>query len=200
MDISSETLTDLIPHYLPRANKETLIEEIKNFPDLGNYALEKKAPDVLQGDIWKGLTVIDFSSGDRRDIKGIILSNTCDISFDNERKLPVKVTFAPVIKVSSLVNLLRSEKIPEEKIDGFVSSIKKQIVSNYFYIPSNSKIEDEYVANLADLHSVPMDYFLNSTGKENILSLSQSAFYFFIFKLSIHFCRFNESVNRYLYA
>ena len=60
------------------------------------------ASTMLQGDGWGGCAMFVFESGQKKVIKGAILSNSCDISHDNQYDRPPNVTFAPLIKLSSL--------------------------------------------------------------------------------------------------
>jgi hypothetical protein len=78
-----------LPSYLTPEQKEDLVSELRRFPDIVNFYLNSGFEDEpLQGDVWSDFTIIKFESGERRQCKGIILSNSCDISEDNERHLP----------------------------------------------------------------------------------------------------------------
>lgn len=55
---------------------------------------------------------------------------------------------------------------------------------------------DECIALLDDLHTIRLDSFEGIQERNKILTLNQIGFYIFLFKLSVHFCRFHEEVDR----
>lgn len=194
-----DNIKDQIPYYLTRPQKEGLIEALKDFPTntryyLGNYPEELKNA-VLQGDIFGNLTV--YSAQGNKKIKGIILSNSCDIDTSNKRELPVRALFAPLISLKKFIALLESNDLPAETISSKLDSIKKQEVTNMVYLPENDSFE-ESVVFLDDVYQIPA-HDLKTLLDDNckLVTLSQLGFYILLFKLSIHFCRFHESVNRY---
>lgn len=75
---------------------------MEEFPQSTNYHTVLWEDEILQGDAWNRFEVFNFESGKRKEIKGIILSNSCDISSDNQRDLPVNLTFAPVMNLENL--------------------------------------------------------------------------------------------------
>ena len=64
---------------------------------------------MLQGDGWRGFQLFSFESGERRSIQGIVLSNSCDISEDNQRVVAPKVVFAPIVKLAAIEARFREE-------------------------------------------------------------------------------------------
>lgn len=49
---------------------------------------------------------------------------------------------------------------------------------------------------LDDLHTVPLHAFERVAEKKKLFTLTLVGFYLFLFKLSVHFCRFHEEVAR----
>ena len=47
---------------------------------------------------------------------------------------------------------------------------------------------------LDDLHSMPIE--LHGQAAEKLFTLSMAGFYLFVLKLSVHFCRLHENVDR----
>jgi len=183
---------------LSDADKVSLADALADFPNNAEYYLGANVPDVdtLQGDGWTSLQVVDFGSLERRSIKGIILSNSCDISPENKRGLPTRLSFAPIIKLSAYVALLKASKLRGAAIENKLQSIKSQKVTSIFYLPPGGELEEEYIALLDDLHSMPAQSFFGMQERKNLFTLSQLGFYVFVFKLSVHFCRFHEGVHR----
>lgn len=92
-----EKFKDQIPYYLTQPQKEGLVKALEDFPDNTNYYLSNYPVDLktaaLQGDVFQGLTI--YGPQGSRQIKGIILSNSCDIDTQNKRDFPMRAVFAP---------------------------------------------------------------------------------------------------------
>lgn len=185
-----------LPNYLTPSEKGDLVAGLKDFPDHFQYYLLGKFQDeALQGDIWNDFTVIDFASGDRKNVRGLILSNSCDIDLTNTRQLPISITFAPLIKLAKLEHLLLQKK-NEVEVAEIVRNIKSQKNTSFIYLPEDSSVPiEESVAYLNDLHSMPMKIFVEQASK--VVTLTQQGFYLLVLKLSLHFSRFQEGVSRF---
>lgn len=201
MSFDSETLQRQIPYYLTAApEKEAFISELKALNEgaaKGYYLAQSVDPYIrtrLQGDGWQGFELFAFSAGERRTVRGIILSNSCDISVDNERSLPVKLTFAPIVRLSRLRDRFKERGLQDHQIDSKLRSIRSQNTTAMFYLPPGEALDDEYVVLLDDLHSMPTD--AHPLSSQKLFTLSRAGFYLFVLKLSIHFCRFHENVDR----
>jgi hypothetical protein len=201
MTFDTDLLQQQIPYYLTAdpAHK-LLLTEIKSLSEGADkgYFIPKKndayATEMLQGDGWAGFQVLSFTSGDRKMIRGIVLSNSCDVSPENERVLPLRVTFAPIMKLNNLRTRFMERGIRSEQIDQRLQAIRSQSVTNMFYLPADGPLDEEYVALLEDLHSMPIAAHQLAAGK--LFTLSMVGFYLFVFKLSVHFCRLHENVDR----
>ena len=196
MILSEDSIASHIPYYLTEDAKQGLLKELSDFPEKINYYTTRYPNDILQGDGMAGLQIINFDSGERKFTKGILLSNSCDIDTGNYRDLPIKMTFAPLIKIDKYTDLLIKKGIDKDKIDGKIRSIKEQKVTHIFFLPKNDKLDADYMALLSDLQTVPLNYVSKNPRCEKLFTLSQVGFYMFIFKLSVHFCRFHENVAR----
>ncbi|MGM0609321.1 MAG: hypothetical protein ACQESP_13005 [Candidatus Muiribacteriota bacterium] len=186
-----------IPYYLTEPAKDGILKSLKDFPDNMVYYTSFNTEDnVLQGDCWDKLDIIDIISSKKKEIKGIILSNSCDINPENSRDIPPKLIFAPVIPLGLYKEKLKEREVPESTINSKINSIKEQKVTSLFYLPKGGNLDSDHIVPLDDLHSLPTTFFLKKTYKCNHFRLSQAGFYLFLFKLSIHFCRFHEEVLR----
>jgi hypothetical protein len=184
-----------LPPYLSPEKKEQLYQELKSFPEKFSYYIFKDEPDVLQGDGWSGFEIISLETKEVKKIKAIVLSNTCDIDPNNKRVTPPKIIIAPLIALEKFIQVLENEQIPEIEIKEKVKAIKRQEITSIFYLPANEKLEKDHVVLLDDLYSQLFNSFAQSDRKK-LFTLSQSGFYLFLLKLSIHFCRFNDGVIR----
>lgn len=196
MGITVENIKDHIPYYLAQEAKEGLVKALRDFPEKMNYYTTTHPDELLQGDGWNSLDIINVETAERKSIKGIILSNSCDISTENIRDIPARIVFAPIIPLSNYENLLAQRGVDPNKVSSKISSIKKQQVTSLFYLPKGGYLESDHIAVLDDLHTLPVQRFCEKTDRRKQFTLSQVGFYLFLFKLSIHFCRFHENVFR----
>ena len=195
MELSTDLLQQQIPYYLTQDAKDNLVKALKSFPSI-DYYINLYKTETLQGDGWTELGLIRFETAERKQVRGIILSNSCDIDPHNKRDLPANVVFAPIIKLKSFESLLKQANISAEKIKSKFSSIRNQMVTTLFYLPKGAGLDDEYIALLDDVHSVSYKIFYGQNKRAKLFTLSQAGFYLFILKLSIHFCRFQEGLVR----
>ncbi|MCW2218303.1 hypothetical protein M2232_001835 [Bradyrhizobium japonicum] len=191
----ADQLVDHVPTYLPQADQIKLIAQLRDFENQ-NYYTSKYPSDLLQGDGWTGFDVFNFSDGQRDRIKGIALSNSCDIDLANSRALPARIVFAPLVPVSNYVRLLQATAIAAEQIAQKIDSIKKQLVTSLFYLPRGAGLDEDHIALLDDLHNVPLGAFGARQDKAKLFTLSQMGAYLLLLKISIHFCRLGENVDR----
>ena len=199
MNLNAEDLQKGIPAYLSAADKEALVKALKDFPNTGKtypYFFDQHDSDPLQGDVWRGLEVVKFEDGSRKRILGMLISNSCDISPENKRYFPPKLSFAALIPLEKYRQALLNSQVSIERVEEHLTQIRAQSVTSLFYIPPGSNLQVEHIALLQDIHSLPLSSFLADSAKTRLASLNQLAFYLLLFKLSIHFCRFMEGVER----
>lgn len=199
MQLDADYLKDQIPYYLTQEAKENLVKalnKLPSFPGSVDYYTSRYPNEIMQGDGWPGLGVIQFETLEKKEVKGIIISNSCDISPENKRDFPTNIVFAPIMKLSNYKKLLSSKKVPPETIASKIESIRKQYITTLFYLPVGLGLEEEYIALLDDIHTIPHQSFVSQQDKPKVFTLSQVGFYIFLFKLSVHFCRFHENILR----
>ncbi len=199
MEVSVDLLRDHIPYYLTQNQKEGLRRAPEDFSQKGesaSYYTTHHQGELLQGDGWDALEIVQFKDTRRISTKGILLSNTCDMDFANKRERPPNIVFAPLISLSRYRELLTSQCLPVDVISSKIESIRRQEVTSIFYLPKGGELFDEYIAYFDDIHTIPVDYFDCLDCEQNLFTLSQFGFYMFLFKISVHFCRFHENVVR----
>lgn len=191
-----EQASIFLPKYLTPEQHRQLYEELRAFPTNTNYFTQKPdlRDELLQGDGWTGLVAINFKTRESKPISGVIISNSCDVNADNERALPVNVLFAPIIRLNRYEELLR-KGLDFQRAENVVGDIRRQRVTSLIYLPAFSDVIEESIVPLDDIHSHPLDDFIQQE-RSKIFTLSQYGFYIFLLKLSIHFSRFQEGVVR----
>ncbi len=190
-----------LPKYLSEANYKTLLKELKSFPDnidqrMYTTSLEK---DVLyQGDGFDSLPYMDMMNIDKgkKEHYSIILSNTCDIDQDNKRLYPSSIMYAPIIDLEKYIGILREQGVNEGIIVNHLRDIRKQSITSILYLPNNERITESIVF-LDRIMNIGNDYIKRDTLLHNrLFSLSDYGFYLLLFKISVHFSRIQEKVNR----
>lgn len=191
-----EEIQEQIPYYLTKEAGEGILKELESYSEKTQIILNRESEGFLQGDGWRGFKLFDFHSGKLINTKGIIISNSCDIAPENKRDFPAKITFAPLIKMKKIEELFRKSGLNQETTEQKIQSIREQKSTSFFFIPSQIGLDDEYAVWFNDIHSMPMQTFIESESREKTFTLNMTGFYLFLFKLSIHFCRFHENVDR----
>jgi hypothetical protein len=194
---SFEQIKLFLPKYLTPDKQAKLFEELKQFPENKNFYQSPAPPaELLQGDGWRGLVVIDFDSLEKKPISGVILSNSCDIDIHNPRATEMNILFAPIIRLEKYRLVLAAGGISQAQIESTLSTIRKQRVSYIFYLPELRGVIEESMILLDDVHAQPLRSFLANSERSRLFVLSQYGFYILLFKLSIHFSRFQEDIDR----
>jgi len=195
-----ENIELFLPRYLTDTTASGLIDSLRQFPDnvdqrlyLGSLAASEP---MLQGDGIEELTVCHLSTRSFYDAPCVVLSNSCDIDPANERHTPVNICYAPIFRLDKYRQELE-RKYDHGKATSVVESIRKQRVTQYFYLPSGLGLSYEGVVFLDQVCSAPPTPEFHAQMKaRRIFTLSQYGFYLFLFKLSVHFTRMGEGVDR----
>lgn len=201
MKLDAETLIQHI-YYLTAEDQKVLLEELSAISRGGTaeYVLSASRDSfkevMLQGDGWRGFQLFLFETGDRRSVRGIVLSNSCDVDPENPRDVPARVIFAPLVKLAAFKALLEAGGISAERIADKIAAIKAQKTSNIFYLPAGGVLQEDYVVRFDDAHNMPVTAHAKAEGREKLFTLSNTGFYMLVLKLSVHFCRLQEKVNR----
>lgn len=191
-----QTIKDQIPYYLTRQAADGLIKELESYNGNTAFYTNRYPSDFLQGDGWRGFEIFDFEVDAKRTIRGIVVSNSCDISTDNPRDIPAKVSFVPIFKLKNLKAIFENSGMDPKVCASKIQAIKEQKNTSFFFLPAQGAIQEEYVAFFSDIYSMPTHKFFQNTTKTKLFTLNMTGFYLFLLKLSIHFCRFHENVDR----
>ncbi|WP_322880305.1 hypothetical protein [Pandoraea sputorum] len=198
LDMSQEGIERQFPAYLTDDQKALLSEELKAFrsPKFP-YFTSMYPGDLLQGDGWSGFSVFDMRLSEVKRTRGIVLSNSCDISLENKRDFPPRVAFAPLIPLSAYENALANSGIRAEAVEAKLQAIRDQDVTSIFYLRKGGELEGDHIALFDAVSNVPLDLLSATERRRKLFTLSQGASYLFTLKLSVHFCRFHDKVVRY---
>lgn len=195
MDISEDDLRRYVPYYFTKGRADRLISALRD-PPSRRYYHSQVDREPLQGDGWQRLQLFRFDDGKRDFVHGLILTNSCDLAAANTRMLPAKLNFVPLIEFQKYLSLLASNGISAERIQQHAKDVRAQSVSEIFFLPQDMLAGPERIAYLRDVHTMPVAALVSDGNARRILSLSDVGFYLFVVKLSIHFCRLHEEVDR----
>jgi len=198
--IAWEEVKKYLPQYLSAESTKVLFEALNQFPENIDSRLYTNAlldeNTIFQGDSIKNMPVVNLPDPSINEAPVMILSNTCDNDPSKERYITANLIYAPIIKLKKLVMLLKENGIEEPRIESLVVSIRKQYVTQVFYLPIGSGVEEESIVFLDKINSC--DNILKGiTLKEiRVFCFSDYGFYLLLFKLSVHFTRVQEKVDR----
>lgn len=192
-----------LPKYLSAESQEELFAELKSFPeniDKRFFTELLKASKVLyQGDGIRDLPIVEFATRTFLDVKALIISNTCDTDPTNKRRFSAYAAYAPILNLSKWEATLKSNRPKGEwqSIEGHIQGIRAQTVTQFFYLPPSPALPNESFVRLDRLFSIPTDEIpADSIPERRIFTLSNYGFYVLLFKLSLHFTRIQDSIDR----
>lgn len=200
MDI--EDIKCYLPKYLSTEAQAKLFDDLSAFPSNIDQRLYTVIPNgdeiIFQGDGINELLVVNLPDDHTQPVPCIILSNTCDIDINNKRYLLPTIIYAPIVTIEKYCSLIRRLGVyPAESIESHLESIRKQRITSIFYLPCSTVLKQESMALLDKINNCSSDYIPRESLRERrIFSLSQYGHYLLLFKLSIHFTRIQERVDR----
>lgn len=145
---------------------------------------------LAQGDIVEALTAcfIDEEGATKSTkvpIPALLLSNTCDMSMDNNSPRKQTYTIVPLL-------LFNEDRYNPNKI----RDIKSNVISDMLYLPSVPALGGSYIAQFDRACSVSSAYVHKQLLSQKRSSFSQRGYYFFMAKLSLHLTRPENEVKR----
>jgi hypothetical protein len=200
--ISIEDVQLYLPKYLTPDSEKALFEELKNFPQNIDGRLYtsrlKNELTIFQGDGIKELLVVNLPDTNVNPSPTMILSNTCDIDPNNQRLFKSRLVYAPIFNLKKYHNmLLTASSRDQAAIDQHVESIKRQRITQVFYLPKGGQLTNDSMVFLDRINNCDNSYISRDRIKElRLFTLSDYGLYLFLFKLSIHFTRIAEKIDR----
>lgn len=194
MKLTDEYIATFLPQELSLPMRKGFLDQLRKFPHAMDYYYSYQAEQFLQGDVYGGFVSYNPDTGQKKEIRGIILSNTCDISGDNARWTAPRVVYAPIIRLSKLEAVYKQAGVSATQIASRMDAIKRQEVTYLFYLPQGDALDDEYVALLDAIEHTSTEHLYQKC--KRVATLGMAGFYMFLFKLSIHFTRMHEGVVR----
>ena len=194
-----------LPQYLSSKDKDALRKELKDFPTDGTKdtiytAALNTAEYLLQGDGINEMLYLYFPKTDIKNVPAILLSNTCDMSLENLRINGCRILYTPLINFEKYANMLRAtykEAKDQKRIDNHLKDIKDQVITQALYLPKGGSLQYDAIVFFDRAISIPLDKdTVNQLCTKRIFSFSNFGFYLFLLKISIHFTRIQEKIDR----
>jgi len=190
-----------LPKYLSPESNKKLWDGLKQFPDHYEkdfYWNNSNIKEILQGDGFSDGYIINLPNTTVKVGNTIIISNSCDIDFNNSRFYETQIILSPIINLEKYINKLNL-RFPGQvdRISEHIQNIRNQKISTIFYLPKSHGMSNEGFIFLDKLISLPNNVQIrNSYFMNQLFRLSNLGLYIFLFKLSVHFTRIQEKVDR----
>jgi hypothetical protein len=200
--LSIEDIKLYLPKYLSPETEAKLLADLDAFPesvDARFYGFIGKEAELLyQGDGVKDLPVVNLPDPNRSLASCLVISNTCDIDLQNRNKFPANVVYSPIISLKNYSRILLEEGVyTQQAVADHLNSIRHQQITQIFYLPAGQYLPEESIVFFDRLVSCSNGHINRQQLAElRLFSLSQLGHYVLLFKLSIHFTRIAERVDR----
>ena len=201
MNILDE-LEIFLPKFLSAESLKDLYSGLRDFPeniDARLYTEDLRNTDLIyQGDGLREMQVINFPDPEIRNVNSIVLSNTCDIDPTNKRNFPSQIVYAPIFNLNKYrQKLVEQSGDSEQKINAHITTIKKQEITQILFLPRYEGYLEESIVFLDRVLNLPRNTIPDAEIEtRRIFTLSDYGAYLFILKLSLHFTRIQDRIER----
>ncbi len=190
-----------LPKYLSAESTKELLKEIGDFPNNSNGSLYTSylsgVDKIFQGDGVCDLLVINLPETKVASVPSIVLSNTCDIDLDNPRELPMQITYSPIFNLEKYRKLLESQDKSPEYVRQHIDIIKRQGITQILYLPEGGNLKYDGIVFLDRINNCSNNAISRDNLRERrLFTLSNYGLYLFLLKISIHFSRIQEKIDR----
>ena len=199
--MSPEEIRKFLPTFLSQGSEKAFVDEVRNFlRQSENRPFYTEAlrlrPFVFQGDGLQNLLIINLPDTATKRGMGIVLSNSCDINASNERLFQASFCYAPIFSLPAYLGALRKQ-FPEERVASHERELRRQSVTQIFFLPQGGKLANDAIVFLDRIISIANDTIdRNNLSDRRLFTLSDFGAWLFTLKLSIHFCRIRDKVDR----
>lgn len=197
-----DSIDEFLPQYLSELSANELKEELKKFPTDGTKdtvytTMLSSVKEIFQGDGMAQIPYYDAKSKEAKLVNVMVLSNSCDISSENNRFESINLCVAPLFNLEKYKNRLLNRGFTEQQIDSHIAEIKRQAVTHVVYLPKSEKLPYDAIVRLDKVCSVDRSIIsAEDIIKNRLFTLSNFGLYLFLLKLSIHFTRIRERIDR----
>jgi hypothetical protein len=198
--LSGEELRQFLPTYLSQGSQTAFLDEIKHFlksqakPFYSSALADKTI--LFQGDGINGLLIIHLPDSTIKPGRALLLSNTCDVDPSNKRLFDVSLTYAPILSLPRYLSALR-QRFPDARVTTHEGDIREQLITQIFFLPREGRLQEDSIVFLDRIVSASSATVDRAKVPENrVFTLSDFGAWLLSLKLSIHFCRIRDKVDR----
>ena len=198
MSWTPEELRVFLSETLHKDNLEPVIREIEAMQHGRGMVAPSHEEEMLQGDVYGSVPCVTRQGGQLAisPRRVMLISNSCDASPGNKRHMPLELTVAPVLKLSRYAQLLEDHGVKSDTVSDVLRAIKHQEKTNLVYLPAGAGLEEEMVVLLEKAQSLTYDDFATDGAPQRLAVLTQRGFWILLVKLSMHYLRPHEGVER----
>jgi hypothetical protein len=199
--ISLEEIRKFLPTFLSQDSENAFVEEITHFiRQSENRPFYTDAlrgtSTIFQGDALDDLLIINLPDMATRQGKGMVLSNSCDINPSNQRLFDASLCYAPIFSLPAYLDALRKQ-FSEERVAAHEHALRRQAITQIFFLPKGGHLENDAIVFLDRVISTAnQSVSRNGLPDRRIFTLSDFGAWLFTLKISIHFCRIRDHVDR----
>lgn len=192
----------LLPDYLTSTDANRLKESLLQFQpnaktiNYSRFYRYTSEPILYQGDRILGIPCPKFVNvqyGIKKYADGcLLLSNTCDMSPDNKRDMPMFICLAPVISLDDYEFGLKESGLMPDSMQSKITALQHQHVTNLLYLPGIEDTSKGFVCSLDQCFNFPLSSLqknIQYLSRIRVTSLDYFGLYLLALKLSFHFCR-----------
>lgn len=198
--LSFEDIEKYLPRYLSESSTKILFSELKEFPKNIDRIYTRALRDkilIFQGDGLTNMLVVNLPDTTVYKMPAMVLSNTCDLNPENKRYLSPNIIYAPIVSLKKYERILQDNKVESNKIEEHLRTIRGQFITQIFYLPNTEALEEESIVLLDKIMSCASNVISpEEIRTARLFTLSDYGFYVFLFKLSMHFTRIQEKIDR----
>lgn len=199
--IRFEDIEEYLPKFLSADSKKSLFDGLRQFPDNIDQMFytdrRRDDPIIYQGDGIRDLPFLILPDTESHLVDAVIVSNSCDIILENVRFFRSKVVYSPLLKLENYKNMLYRKGISQTDIDNHIESIRKQEITQIFFLPARGTDVPDSFLLLDRLISCDNEFIDRRRLRDvRLFTLSDYGHYLFLVKISMHFCRIHAGVDR----
>ncbi len=199
--IAIEEIRNFLPTFLSQGSESAFLDELTHFlrhSENQPFFTEALSDQnfILQGDGLEGLLIINLPDTTVKQGKGIVLSNSCDINPLNDRLFEASLCYAPIFSLPAYLEALRKH-FPKHRVDFHERDIRRQAITQIFFLPKGGKLDNDALVFLDRIVSIANQSIdRTNVSDRRLFILSDFGAWLFTLKLSIHFCRIRDKVDR----
>jgi hypothetical protein len=107
-----------------------------------------------------------------------------------------RIMYAPILNFDTYEKSLR-KNFPNDRVDNHLKDIREQHVSQILFLPKGGNLAYDGIVFFDRAISLPQsEDVVNGMCERKLFTFSNFGFYLFLLKLSIHFTRIQEKIDR----